>query len=418
MWRRHTGELGLREGDPRAIMDKAVKLPDLSHCTLDKDDTLIKETKTDDGYKTGWWPAMTACRPKESRNLPLPHILHARAHGGMALVTGFGNGLLLKLNTASEYPSFLERQYLARTIRVRAAPGTVAADLKARSFWPSLEDNMSAPRIGEGIDADFAEFVAAGKPVEGVAARVLALALEHALVPFRNRTRVKKAAACYYCSAPDLTFSMKNVQAAMRWTSPGKLGRDVDPRAVVYVGDAKKVKGMSLLSRVYDAGGPLYQERAYILDQFDEGSLLMFGTGGLTRELRPIEANDLWLAIEEALWILVELNHLPVIQLDHILRLLIRNLPIADIAAYRQRGVVGWQTQAATFGPPVLSVPELARVAGECSAAFGNDSHAALGLLEEDMPTLCSDLFRDVVLQMQYTAHSHSRLRVPDGTEP
>jgi len=281
-----------------------------------------------------------------------------RGAGAMALVHGGGDGLIIKLNTGVPYGSFTGRRYLEATVHAVAQTGSVLGELSSRTLWSSISDGVTAPKLGSGTDADLKDFVDRGKHVEDVAARLVALAIEHALVPFTQRTRLRNAAASYWCTAKyrsdNIIYSVQHSQALLDWTTCGAVGTEQDPRCVIWVGDARKLRGMSLLSRIMDQNGPVMLQDAFLLQGFDAGRLLMVGHGALHRDFVAVQPEDLMTAIDEALWLLVTYNHLDTNFITNAIRLITRNLPIVDMAHYRELEPLFWRTRTGHFGAPLL----------------------------------------------------------------
>lgn len=72
--------------------------------------------------------------------------------------------------------------------------------------------------------------VGSGKHVEGVAARVIAFALEHALVPFTTPLRPRKATACYWCVCKShyndgMRFSLQALGDVLLWMNKSEVCR-------------------------------------------------------------------------------------------------------------------------------------------------------------------------------------------------
>lgn len=371
------------------------KLPELYNCVGYNDGELEKVVKKEEDYTDGDWPMESVYWPIDQVG---PRAAGLRGAGAYAVVFGAGSALLVKLKTGVKYPSFVEKKYLKGMVKAVPVSGSVVSDMRGRSFWPNVADNIYAPRIGRGTEAEFEEFVGKGRACEGVAARVVALALEHALVPFVNRTRIRNAAASYWClgryRSDNITFSIQNAQAALTWASPNLVGEENGPKAVVWVGDASKVRGMALLSRLYDAGGPMHQEKAHLLDQFEEGKLLMVGTGALIRELRPVQPNDLFDAINEALWILIKLNNVTVDFVENALRLMIRNLPVVDTGYFKERAPTFWRVREREIGDPELHGGRRRQVLDAVRDNFGRDGIEALGFTNQVILGCFSDVLR------------------------
>jgi len=324
-----------------------------------------------------------------------------RGAGAMALVHGGGDGLIIKLNTGVPYSSFCGRRYLEATVHAVAQTGSVLGELSSRTLWSSISDGVTAPKLGSGTDADLKDFVDRGKHVEDVAARLISLAVEHTLVPFTQRTRLRNAAASYWCTAKyrsdNIIYSVQHSQALLDWTTSGAVGTEQDPRCVVWVGDARKLRGMSLLSRIMDQNGPIMLQDAFLLQGFDPGRLLMVGHGALHRDFVAIQPNDLMTAIDEALWLLVTYNHLDLNFITNALRLITRNLPIVDIAHYREVGALFWRTRSGQFGSPVLDRGLRATIDRSIDTTFGPGALEAVGLGDSELKRgVFSDLFRRV----------------------
>jgi hypothetical protein len=388
----------------QVVVDSVVKsVPEIFNFVAAEADQYHKKTKIDEELTEDGFPVEPVYWP---RGRGVANVVGFRGHGAMAVVHGNQDGMVVTLGTGAPYESFLERDLLTGTQAIKAESNTVLGDLSARSLWPNVEDNVRGPMF-EGLSeaarrANMEQFVKEGKHVEGVAARLLALALEHALVPFTVRTRIRNANACYWCTgkyrADNIIYSLQNVQAINAWSSPGGVGNEHDPTAVVWVGDATKIRGMALLSRIMDAGGPIYMQESHLLKQFDEGRLLMAGTGTLRQDLRPVQATDLTRAIDEALWLLVTYNGLSVKFCRNALRLLIRNLPIMDRAHYDEQRHEYWRVRAGMHGPPVVDDARARDLERQAINAFGAGPlmDAGLSTAGRRLGAL-SDLFRSTI---------------------
>lgn len=375
------------------------QLPELFNYRKSDDDLFKKRTKIDEDFDDGTFPVEPVLWGFGAHNA---QVVGFRGAGAIAMVVGTDDGLIVKLNVGDEYPSFLGRRYLQATTHAVAQSGTVLGELGGRTLWPTIADGVSAPKIGRGTDADFLEFVGSGAHVEDVAARLVALALEHSLVKFTQRTRIRNAAASYWCTgkyrSDGIVYSLQNVQAISQWASPGAVGQVHDPQHVIWVGDASRVHGMSLLSRIMDVGGPLLMQESYLLKNFDAGRLLMVGTGVLDRDFASIEPAKLFDAIDEALWMLVMYNNLDPGFIQRALRLLIRNLPIVDMAHYREHDALYWRVKNGKFGAPVLGGGLDKVVDDAIEARFPLEVREAVGLVNDEISRgVLSDLFRRVV---------------------
>jgi hypothetical protein len=121
----------------------------------------------------------------------------------MSIIHNGSDGLCVDLRTGVVYDSFFERRYLASTRLVSKQTNCVLAGLPSRNLFQCVEGDICAPAMGSfdtesAAAAAYHQFVQDGHHVEGVAARLLALGLEHALVPFTQRTRVRNANASYW----------------------------------------------------------------------------------------------------------------------------------------------------------------------------------------------------------------------------
>lgn len=338
-------------------------------------------------------------------NTPNGDISSWRAHGAISVVEAAGDALVLDLGTSAPYGAFLEREYLGGVTRAEVQPGCVFGNLKGRSFFGNVSDNIYAPSIGTCTAAEYTAFVTDGKHAQGVAARVVAFAIEHALAEFTSRLRVRNAAACYWSLAKyrqdNINFSLQNAGVAGQWSSPMVVGAENDPTAVLWVGPAVHVRGMSLLSRIMDAGGPLYGQRSYLLEQFDPGRLLMVGTGILPRELPNVQANDLWIAIREAFMILEKFNHVTESFINSTFHALIHNLPVMDLATTRECEHPLYCSTTREYGDAVIPAADAARLQDAVDAHFGADLDVRLGLANTQ-PNFTRNIFaelgRDIVL--------------------
>jgi hypothetical protein len=326
----------------------------------------------------------------------------------MSIVHNGTSGLCIDLRTGVVYDSFFERRYLASFRAVTKQTNSVLSVLPSRSLFQGVEGNIFAPAMGEfetesAAVSAYQQFVLEGHHVEGVAARLLALGLEHALVPFTQRTRVRNANASYWFvgkyKSDSVTLSIQNAQQLDRWANPGMVGTEHDPTVVVWVGNATKVRGMSLLSRIMDEGGPILLQDAYLCRQFNPGKLLMAGTGSLPREFRAIQPEHLMDAIDEALWLLVTYNGLSVTFIRNAIRLLIRNLPVVDLAHYREHVPIYWRVRTGEYGDPQLTPDVTNQLRDAVNATFSTAARACVGLNDAHQRMgFCSDLFRRQIL--------------------
>lgn len=361
--------------------------------------TKSDEALNEDGFPVEpvYWPTQEGTAFRE----------YYRGNGAVSIVRAHDDGLMIDLRAGVIYDSFFERKYVRGLVKVEKKTATVLADMKGRNLFSNVEDHVYAPipdgRLSEAdIGATLQLFVEEGRHVEGVAARLLALGLEHALVPFTQRTRVRNANASYWCTGryrnDAITFSIQNTQQLLNWASPGVAGQEQDPVAVVWVGTADRVRGMSLLSRIMDEGGPMMMQESYLCRQFNPGRLLMVGSGALQRELRAVQPEHLMDAIDEALWILVTYNGLQISFIRNALRLLIRNLPIVDLAHYREQAAIFWQVQEGVIGDPVIDANEVAALRAAVDLHFSADAQACVGIDDDEMAQgMLSDLFRRVL---------------------
>ncbi len=171
-----------------------------------------------------------------------------------------------------------------------------------------------------------------------------------------------------------------------------------DPTVVVWVGNATKLKGMSLLSRIMDEGSPIMLQDSYLCRQFHPGKLLMAGTGSLAREFRAIQPEHLMDAIDEALWILVTYNNLSISFIRNAIRLLIQNLPVVDLAHYREHTPLYWQVRAGVYGNPALAPAVEDNLVDTVNMTFSAEARGSVGLDDRDqLVGFCSDLFRRTI---------------------
>jgi len=387
------------------VIDRvAQKLPEIFNFNEDQPGAFKKKDVTDAGLKDSGFPVEPVLWP----SYMAPACIEAkRGNGALAVVHGGGDGLVVQLNTGTLYDSFVERMYLQGAVTVNAQTGSVLDGLEARSMWTNVADNVTAPimggAVGPAADAALGKFVKGGKHVEGLAARLVALALEHALVPFTTSTRIRNAAACYWCTgkarSDGVTYSLQSIQALAEWTAPDTIGEEIETSVVVWVGNADRTMGMSLLSRIMDEGGPMLGEEAHICGQFEEGRLLMVGTGVLTRDFKAIRPVDLMRAVDEALWILVTYNCLDPAFIRNALRLLIRNLPIVDLAHLRESSAPYWVTRGGLYGDPEVPAARVAALQAAVQAEMSVEARAAVSFDNPDiMAGVLSDLYRREVL--------------------
>lgn len=248
------------------IVDNVVrKVPEIFCFDKRDEKAFSKRTAADEHFVEGAFPVEPVYWEVDGRNAS---ISSHRGAGATGIVHGAGGGLVLQLNTGARYESFIERRYQAGSMPVKAEKGTVLDNLEARSLWPNVADNVTGPVLNAKGSVEnraaLEDFVKAGKHMHGLAARLIALGLEHALCPFNTRTRVRNAAASYWCTgkyrSDSITYSLQNTQSILDWAYPGGVGRENDPTAVVWVGAAEKLRGMSLISRIMDHGGPIYNQ--------------------------------------------------------------------------------------------------------------------------------------------------------------
>lgn len=388
------------------VVDGVVtKLPEIFNFTQADEKEFSKITKSDDALSDTPFPVETVFWPEDA---PLGRIDSFRGTGATAIVHGGGDGLVVQLNTGVMYESFMERKYMQGSMPVTKVTDSVLDMLSSRTLWANVEDGVSGPMLGNfdsaQNEAAMADMVAKGEHVMGVAARLVVLAIEHALTPFTQRTRVRNAAACYWCTgkyrSDAIVYSLQNTQALLSWAAPGGIGKENDPTAVVWVGPADKRRGMALLSRLMDRGGPIQGQRSYLLDQFDSGRLLMAGTGALSRDLVPVQASDLEDAIDEAMWVLVTYNNLPPTFIRNALRLVCRNLPILDLAHFREHVTRYWRTATGTLGDPDLNIVMQDLLNQLAGRYFTDEGLESVGLDDEELKRgVLSDLFRHQLMR-------------------
>jgi len=388
-----------------AVIDRVVeKLPEVFNFHSEVTGALLKETWADaDLGKQAFpvepvvWPVKMGAATIESR----------RGHGAIAIVHGGGSGLVVQLNNGVKHASFSEAKYVGATMHVTTQSGTVLDGLEVEGLWSSVADNIQAPKLsnldGCAADVELEQFVREGKHVEGVAARIIALALEHALVPFTRRTKVRNAASCYWCvgrtRGDGINYSVPSPQELGQWSAPHRLGRDSTPTAVVWVGAAHKVKGMALLSRIMDAQGPLMLQQSFLCSQFPEGQLLMAGTGALPRDLKAVQPEHLNDAIDEALWLLVEHNNLDIGFIRNTLRLMVRNLTVLDTAHMKESRTQFWDVQAGSLRQPALPPDKEVVLQEVTQRCFSRGALVAAGIADPGLTRgVMSDLFRREVL--------------------
>jgi hypothetical protein len=198
-----------------------------------------------------------------------------------------------------------------------------------------------------------------------------------------------------------MTYCLQTAHALQQWTSPAAVGQDNDPAAVVWCGNNSSTRGMALLSRIMDAGGPIHNETSYLLREFDSGRLLLAGDTSLSRELPQVEASDLWVALREALFILTTYNHVPIERFESYLHLAIHNLPIMDTGFLRERDAIYWSTRGNAYADnAVLDPDQQVALLGEVQRHFTNDELDTLGIGHTDalLAGLFSDVGREVVM--------------------
>lgn len=320
--------------------------------------------------------------------------------GGMGFVIGFKPGV--------HYSTFVEVQYTHQLAHVSAQPNSVLQAVGSRSIVEPLREAMYAPTEAGETDAARYEFVANGKHVDGLLARLAAFALSHALLGFTTRTRPRNATVSYFCTAKyrqdNIVHCLQDAGALTPFIRHGALGADTGPLFAVYVGDGSKERGMSLLSRICDAGGPMAQQICPLLTQFDQAKVLLYGARPLDRDFRAVQAQDLNEAISEALTILIQHNGCTDASFNsHVMRL-IHNLPIVNSSLFLEKRNAAmhslWLGGRRAYGAPLIDPAQADAVRDHALADLGPNIHDLLGVQAADLGPLLSNVYREVAFQM------------------
>lgn len=317
---------------------------------------------------------------------PAPNRAYWRSSGAAAVLRASDSSLLINLSANRARKSVIEQEYVAATIKVNPMADSILADVGSRNLWSTIAPSVHSPITGSDVDRLL--FVQSGRHVEGVVARLAAIAVEHSLCPFRTRVRVRNAAACYWCTTKyrhdNIVHSIQDANALSFWAAPAAIGDELEFNAVVWCGDAKAARGMALLSRLADAGGPFHNETAYLLREFEAGRVLMVGTTNLARALPSVEASDLWDAIDEALFILKTYNHVPEDMFAHYVSFFIHNLPVVDLAHWREHGPLTWVPTRSTHDAPALAGARAEQLHALAREHLGDNTLRHLGAENHD----------------------------------
>jgi len=214
-----------------------------------------------------------------------------RSTGAFARLQHDTIDLMINLDPGSKYPSFVESCYVSATSRCTVQTASVLKQCAPKSFIGNVTSALNAPSQAGANDTERGLLVRSGKLVAGLMARLAALALEHSLVPFTTRLRPRNAASCFWAmnkyKQDGMVYCLQDVNSLMGFLHRGNPGADVDPLFVVYCGLAPHLKGMALLTRLCDAGGPIAGERSFLLEQFSPADILLWEISICERIFRP-----------------------------------------------------------------------------------------------------------------------------------
>jgi len=253
-------------------------------------------------------------------------------------------------------------------------------------------------------NAERRDYVVSGKAVAGLVARLAAIALKHALVPFTTRLRPKNASACVWFTSKyrqdGVIHSIQDVTSLGNWLMANREGADNTPMFCIYAGQGNFPRGMALLSRICDAGGPIRNERSHLLDQFENGSVLMAIEAPLPHDLPAVQAEDLWIAIREALHILVAYNFASNGDFNGHIKKLMQNLPLLNTTLYREQNVMDyqWRSFLRVYGAPDLPDQNRAAVKAAVDDHLGIGLEHVFGSDADGIGNVMSGIFREAAL--------------------
>lgn len=349
--------------------------------------------------------------PEQSGHVPAgagrsANILAYRGAGAVAHLAAGEGDLMVNLKPGSTYAGFAETCHISSyTTAVEPASGSVLDRVPPRSLVNQMSHAIYAPGKAGSTVEQRNLFVESGAPVEGLVARLAAMALEHALVPFRHRLRAKKARSSYLCLIKDfedgIAHTIQNMQELGAWAVP----TDSRVRFCVFTGASTQLKGMALLSRICEPEGPLYRTNHCILDNFELGEVLMVGGGVLQGELPDVEVKDLFQAISEAFHILREYNYAPPDSFRLALQVHIHNLPLVNSTFIREQEVMDrlWQTGDRRYGGATLPDDTCDAICDAALTHLGDASSLdrALGTrTRQEQAALLGGTFKDVALRV------------------
>jgi hypothetical protein len=193
-------------------------------------------------------------------------------------------------------------------------------------------------------EAEHHRALSKGFHVKPVAARLLALAIDHAYAPFSAPTRPGRTTA-HYLYMDHVTNDARDMYCIKEGpVLDSMLARDMDTNpagevAAVFVGNCRLELGMSLLASLGKAGGPIRNGGATVNNWFERRlRVVLVGTARREREFNAIAPGDLWTAIDQAYHILCAYNSLSQDVSVAYLSAILNNMPIVDLRALRTLG--------------------------------------------------------------------------------
>lgn len=279
-----------------------------------------------------------------------------RTGGAFSTISIDGAPMLFNLSHGQDGCTLLETERILSTRYIRPTSKSVLEKIHSDALWHSISNSV---RCGYKMDdAEAQKFVSEGRHLEGLVYRLVAFAVESVLCPFSTHLRAANASACYWylpkMRNDNVTFSIQNVNGLHPFISPQALGMDADPVFVVWCDTASLTKGMALLACLCDAGGPVADERVFLLRNESVGKVLLAGVGILCRNLPNVAAHDFREATEEALRILTIYNGVTGDMISRAFDVVVQNLPVVDLALFRERQIEAWAPALHKHAEPVL----------------------------------------------------------------
>lgn len=265
--------------------------------------------------------------------------------------------------------------------RIDVQSGSVVDHLPHRNIIGTMLKDLQRPTVHASTAGALATVIESGLMLAGLVDFLAAFIVQVSIEPPNTPVRVRTANSCYFMQNKDprgdMNYCIRDAQGLAPWLESASADRVWDGLYLVDVGPADLTRGMALLSRLCDEGGPLYQWDCPLLNQFHPQRLLMFGNGLLHQDLARVDSTDLRVAVEEAWTILHRYNGCTRAQLASALTRTVHNLPLIDATFFRECRHAPdqlWRRSARTHGPAVY--PGAHPVANWTALLAGDCPHA------------------------------------------